>query len=104
MVAFRRFTGGSVITIPSSVVARISHPSATGLRIGIMWATGSIAELIGPPIAGALLKQQDENISYLGCQVFGGINVLTGAIFLTIPAWHIHKHGAREQQSNESSL
>ncbi|KAI0864804.1 major facilitator superfamily domain-containing protein [Xylaria cubensis] len=88
-VIFLGFTSGSVITIPNAVGSRLSEASQTGLRIGIMWAVGSIAELIGPPIAGALLTEHDGRISYLVCQIFGGLSVLVGAGFLVVPAWSI---------------
>ncbi|KAI0466780.1 major facilitator superfamily domain-containing protein [Xylaria cf. heliscus] len=91
---FLGFTAGSVITIPNSVASRLSQPSNMGLRIGIMWAVGAFAELIGPPIAGALLIQQDGKVSYLGCQLFGGLSVLAGAGFLVFPAWFIIKNDA----------
>ncbi|KAI1747604.1 major facilitator superfamily domain-containing protein [Xylaria castorea] len=89
---FLGFTAGSVITIPNAVASRLSQPSNTGLRIGIMWAVGGFAELIGPPVAGALLTQHDGRVSYLGCQIFGGLGVLVGAGFLGIPAWFIIKN------------
>lgn len=62
-----------------------------GQRIGIMWAVGAFAELIGPPVAGVLLTQHDGRVSYLGCPIFGGLSVLVGAGFLVFPAWSIIK-------------
>ncbi|KAI1278889.1 MFS general substrate transporter [Xylaria sp. FL0933] len=90
-VVFLGFTTGSVITIPNAVASRLSQPSNTGLRIGNMWAVGAFAELIGPPIGGALLMERDGKTSYLGCQLFGGLSVVIGAIFLIYPAWSILK-------------
>ncbi|KAI0542550.1 major facilitator superfamily domain-containing protein [Xylaria digitata] len=95
---FLGFTAGSVITIPNAVASRLSHPSTTGLRIGIMWAVGAFAELIGPPIAGALLTKHNGQVSYLGCQIFGGLSVLIGVGFLVFPAWWILKDDKRERQ------
>ncbi|KAI1742797.1 major facilitator superfamily domain-containing protein [Xylaria scruposa] len=88
-VIFLGFTAGSVITIPNAVGSLLSNPSETGLRLGVMWAVGAFAELIGPPIAGALLTQHDGKVSYLGCQIFGGLSILVGAGFLVVPAWSI---------------
>ncbi|RWA08581.1 hypothetical protein EKO27_g6529 [Xylaria grammica] len=88
---FLGFVTGSVITIPNAVASRLSQPSNTGLRIGNMWAVGAFAELIGPPIGGALLMERDGKTSYLGCQLFGGASVLIGALFLIFPAWSIIK-------------
>ncbi|KAI0198181.1 MFS general substrate transporter [Astrocystis sublimbata] len=88
---FLGFTTGSVITIPNAVASRLSQPSNTGLRIGNMWAVGAFAELVGPPIGGALLMERDGKISYLGCQLFGGLSVIIGAVFLVYPALSIIK-------------
>ncbi|KAK5625408.1 hypothetical protein RRF57_001124 [Xylaria bambusicola] len=93
---FLGFTTGSIITMPNPVASRLSQVSNTGLRIGIMWAVAAVAELIGPPIAGALLTQRNGKASYLGCQLFGGVSVLIGAIFLTVPAWRIYRNGMSE--------
>ncbi|KAI1367611.1 major facilitator superfamily domain-containing protein [Xylaria arbuscula] len=101
---FLGFTGGSVITIPNAAVSSISSPSSTGQRIGIMWAAAAVAELIGTPIAGALLTRRDGQVSYLGCQAFAGISVLIGAVFLAFSAWRAHKDGTPKEQSSESSL
>ncbi|KAI0805516.1 major facilitator superfamily domain-containing protein [Xylaria sp. FL0064] len=88
-VVFLGFTTGSVITIPNAVASRLSQPSNTGLRIGNMWAVGAFAELIGPPIGGALLMECDGKTSYLGCHLFGGLSVVIVAVFLIYPAWSI---------------
>lgn len=100
LVKFFRFTSGSVITIPNAVASRLSQPSNTGLRIGIMWAVGAFAELIGPPIAGALLQDRNGRVSYLGCQIFGGVSVLVGAGFLVVPAVSIWKDDRKRQLEN----
>ncbi len=59
-----------------------------------MWSAGAFAELIGAPIAGALVSkgsQDQQNVSYVGGQVFGGLSILLGAAFLVVPAWSIFK-------------
>ncbi|KAI3318735.1 MFS general substrate transporter [Xylariaceae sp. AK1471] len=86
---FLGFTAGSVITIPNAVASRLSQSHNTGTRIGIMWAVGAFAELIGPPVAGALLTQHDGKTNYLGCQIFSGVSISIGAVFLIFPAWFI---------------
>ncbi|KAI0972268.1 MFS general substrate transporter [Xylaria arbuscula] len=103
-VVFLGFTTGSVITIPNAVASRLSQPSNTGLRIGNMWAVGAFAELIGPPIGGALLMERDGKISYLGCQLFGGLSVAIGAIFLIFPAWSILKEDRAKKRGIDDSL
>ncbi|KAI0102127.1 MFS general substrate transporter [Nemania sp. FL0031] len=88
---FLGFTAGSVITIPNAVASRLSKPSNTGQRIGIMWTAGAFAELVGTPIAGTLVTQDDGKTNYLGGQLFGGLSILIGAAFLIAPAWSIFK-------------
>ncbi|PSK57913.1 Riboflavin transporter MCH5 [Elsinoe australis] len=66
--------------------------SNTGLRIGFMWTAGAFAELVGAPIAGALVKRvghELRDVSYVGGQVFGGASIALGAAFLVEPAWSI---------------
>ncbi|KAI1171567.1 MFS general substrate transporter [Nemania sp. FL0916] len=88
---FLGFVAGSVITIPNAVASRLSESADTGKRIGFMWAVGAVAELIGPPIAGALVKEHDGRTSYFNCQIFSGVSVVAGAAFLVFPAWAIWK-------------
>ncbi|KAJ8131843.1 hypothetical protein O1611_g1783 [Lasiodiplodia mahajangana] len=88
---FLGFTAGSVITIPNAVASRLSKPSNTGQRIGIMWTAGAFAELVGTPIAGTLVTQVNGKTNYLGGQLFGGLSILIGAAFLIAPAWSIFK-------------
>ncbi|KAI1351281.1 MFS general substrate transporter [Xylaria sp. FL0043] len=103
-VVFLGFTTGSVITIPNAVASRLSQPSNTGLRIGNMWAVGAFAELIGPPIGGALLMERDGKTSYLGCQLFGGLSVVIGAVFLIYPAWSILKEDRSKKLEIDGSF
>ncbi|KAI0434851.1 major facilitator superfamily domain-containing protein [Xylaria sp. FL1042] len=103
-VVFLGFTTGSVITIPNAVASRLSQPSNTGLRIGNMWAVGAFAELIGPPIGGALLMERDGKTSYLGCQLFGALSVVIGAAFLVVPAWSILKEDRSKKLGIDDSF
>ncbi|KAI1130743.1 MFS general substrate transporter [Nemania abortiva] len=88
---FLGFVAGSVITIPNAVASRLSKPSNTGQRIGIMWTAGAFAELVGTPIAGTLVTQVNGKTNYLGGQLFGGLSIVIGAAFLIAPAWSIFK-------------
>ncbi|KAI0402269.1 major facilitator superfamily domain-containing protein [Xylaria palmicola] len=96
---FLGFVAGSVITIPNAVASRLSQTSNTGLRIGLMWGVGAIAELVGPPIAGALLTYHNSKVNYLGCQLFGGVSVLVGAGFLVVPAWSIIREDKTKRET-----
>ena len=84
---------GIVVSIPNAVASRLSTPSQVGLRIGAMWTAGAFAELVGAPIAGALVTRTHDRqeVSYVGGQVFGGSSILLGAAFMVVPAWSIFK-------------
>lgn len=59
-----------------------------------MWTAGAFAELIGAPIAGALVKRNpkdEHDVSYQGGQIFGGLSIFVGAAFLMVLAWSILK-------------
>lgn len=73
------------------MASRLSTPSNTGQRIGIMWMLGAFAELVGTPIAGTLVTQENGKTNYLCGQLFGGLSILIGAAFLVAPAWSIFK-------------
>ena len=96
-----RFMSGIVVSVPNAVASRLSKPSNLGMRIGIMWTSGAFAELIGAPIAGLLVTKNNESVSYVGGQVFGGVSILLGALFLTVPAWSIFKDDKLRQARNE---
>ncbi|KAJ4288995.1 hypothetical protein N0V90_011337 [Kalmusia sp. IMI 367209] len=89
-----RFSSGIVVSIPNAVASRLSNPSNVGIRIGFMWIAGAFAELIGAPIAGAFVKSTghgQQDVSYAGGQIFGGVSIILGAAFLVVPAWSIFK-------------
>lgn len=82
---------GIVVSIPNAVASRLSHWSNIGFRIGVMWTAGAFAELVGSPIAGALVRKTDGGVSYLGGQIFGGLSILVGGALLAYPAHSIYK-------------
>jgi hypothetical protein len=63
-----------------------------------MWAVGTFAELVGPPVAGALLRKHDGKPDYFECQVFGGVSGLLGAVFLEFPVWSILNKDKRSKE------
>lgn len=50
----------------------------TGTRVGMILGFVSLANLTGPAVCGALIREQDG--SYLGAQMFAGSSILLGAI------------------------
>lgn len=78
---------GALIPLPPSVFPIVCpDPKVFGARLGMAQAIGSIASLIGPPIAAALAaaSSSDNDTNYLGLQLFGGLVMLAGACNLVL--------------------
>ncbi|EME38666.1 hypothetical protein DOTSEDRAFT_92026 [Dothistroma septosporum NZE10] len=76
---------GALIPLPPSVFPVVCpDPKVFGARLGMAQAVGSVASLIGSPIAAALAEasSSEGHASYLGLQLFGGLIMATGAINL----------------------
>lgn len=63
---------------PAVATTMTPHPNRTGTRVGMILGFVSFANLTGPAICGALIKE--ENGSYLGAQMFAGTSILLGAV------------------------
>jgi hypothetical protein len=48
------------------------------------WSVSSIASLIGAPIAGALLKKEDGRTDFIGVQVWSGVCLMIGTVWLIV--------------------
>jgi MFS family permease len=75
---------GALIPLPPSVFPIVCpDPKVLGARLGMAQGIGSIASLIGSPIAGALTSINASNspggINYLGLQLFTGLTMVFGA-------------------------
>ncbi|CEI66602.1 hypothetical protein FVEN_g10200 [Fusarium venenatum] len=51
-----------------------------GVRMGMICTTNSIATLTGPPIAGIIIRHYEGD--YLGAQIFAGVSLFLGSLFL----------------------
>jgi hypothetical protein len=60
-----------------------------GVRLGMVFSVVSFAALTGPPLAGALIQQNDGK--YLYAQMWAGTSMMAG--FLTLVAARIAKAG-----------
>ena len=74
---------GALIPLPPSVFPVVCpDPKVLGARLGMAQGIGSIASLIGSPIAGAITRVNAENspggVNYLGLQLFTGITMIFG--------------------------
>lgn len=77
---------GALIPLPPSIFPVVCpDPKVLGARMGMAQGLGSIASLIGSPVAGALsqvgVKGPNER-NYLGLQLWAGLVMLLGAINL----------------------
>lgn len=80
-VALFGLPGGGVQSLFPAAVGSLSGDLQTiGARIGMVFTIASPACLSGPPIAGALIE--NDNGEYLGAQLFGALAMLIGAAFL----------------------
>jgi MFS family permease len=81
------FFSGALIPLPPAIFPIVCpDPRVLGARLGMAQAMGSIASLIGPPIAAALAQvgTQGDERNYLGLQLFSGLIMFTGGVQLII--------------------
>lgn len=74
------FASGSLVSLPPSLVAHISDVRKIGVRSGSMFATVSIAVLLGNPLGGSLVPDVVHG-DYWRMQVFSGSMLLVGSMF-----------------------
>ena len=77
------FASGTFVSLAPAIVAQItSDMRQIGTRTGSMFGLVSFAALIGNPIAGALLS--DDNDQYLYLQIFTGVAIAVGTAFFVL--------------------
>lgn len=78
-VIYGIFAASAQALFPGVATTMTPDPSRTGTRMGMILSIVSLANLTGPAICGALIKQQGGE--YLGAQMFGATSILIGAFF-----------------------
>ena len=74
---------GTFVSLAPAIIAQItSNMQQIGTRTGSMFALVSVAALIGNPIAGALLS--DDNGQYLYLQIFTGVAIAVAMAFFVL--------------------
>lgn len=63
---------------PAVAITMTPTPEKTGTRVGMIFSFVSLANLTGPAICGAIIRQRGG--SYIGAQMFGASSILLGAI------------------------
>ncbi|KAI4091805.1 MAG: hypothetical protein LQ344_003909 [Seirophora lacunosa] len=85
--AFYGFSSGAFVSLAPALVAQISDIREIGIRTGGMFAVISIAALVGNPIGGALVSDQQGAYSHL--QVFCGVMMLGGSMVFVASRWSL---------------
>lgn len=74
------FAGGSQSLFQAAASRFATDPEKTGVRIGMVFTFISFACLSGPPLSGKLVEVGKGD--YLAAQLFGGIVMVAGSLFL----------------------
>lgn len=83
---------GSFVSVPPAVISSITKDmSKIGARLSLCFFISGFAVLAGTPIAGALISR--EKGGFLGAQLFAGVCILLGAVFI---AWSRHIAGGNK--------
>lgn len=67
---------------PSALSSLATDPGKMGQHVGTVFSVGSLACLVGPPLAGMLIDGGKG--SYLYAQLYGGISMLLAFAFLSL--------------------
>ena len=76
------FASGAAIGLTPALIAQVSPIKEIGVRVGTVFAAGSIGALTGSPIGGALITRDNGGFKYM--QLFGGVTCLVGCAFFAI--------------------
>ena len=74
------WAGGAQSLFQAAASSFSDDPERLGIRIGMVCTVVSFACLSGAPIAGTLISARDG--SYVAAQIFGGVVMLGGSVFL----------------------
>ncbi|KAF5664981.1 monocarboxylate transporter [Fusarium heterosporum] len=76
------FTSGCTLSIVPAMVASFSDVRSIGTRNGSLYCVAAVGALIGSPVAGAIVG--DQNGHFSGLIIFCGVSILLGAVFATM--------------------
>jgi len=78
--------GGALQSLfPAGITMLTSDVRKTGLRMGMCFTIVGFSVLAGPPVAGALVERMGGQ--FAGTQVYAGLNLLVGGIFVGAARW-----------------
>lgn len=79
-----------IVSLPGAFVPILCPSLAVvGTRSGMFWAAIGLGVLIGSPIAGALIGNDEAELEWWRLQVFSGILMLASAICVIQPVLHV---------------
>jgi hypothetical protein len=81
------FAAGAFVSLLPGQVAKISKVEQIGIRVGMQFACISFAGLVGNPIAGAIVGQN--NGEYWGLNVFAGVMLLGGGCLFVVVRMYV---------------
>jgi len=76
---------GALVPLPPSIFPVVCPDrKVLGTRLGMAQSVSSIANLVGPPIAGALLRINRDGRNFLGVELWSGLILLLGTCQLFV--------------------
>ncbi|OTA00004.1 hypothetical-protein [Trichoderma parareesei] len=100
VIFFGYFGAGIQGMFPATTAGLTKDLSKSGVRIGMIFSIISVASLTGPPLAGKLVVVAHG--SYIGAQIWGGVCLVIGALFLIAARWASKRELAREKLEEQS--
>lgn len=79
-IIYGLFAAGTQSLYPATATSLTTDPKLAGVRLGMCFSVVAFAVLTGPPIAGALIQQN--NGGYLYMQLFAGLSMSLGCAML----------------------
>lgn len=100
VVFFGFFGAGIQGMFPATTAGLTKDLSKSGVRIGMIFTIISVAALTGPPLAGKLVAVADG--SYIGAQIWGGVCLVVGALFLIGASWASQREPKKSKEQSIS--
>lgn len=101
VIFFGYFGAGIQGMFPATTAGLTKDLSKSGVRIGMIFSIISVASLTGPPLAGKLVVVAHG--SYIGAQIWAGVCLVIGALFLIAARWASKRELAREKEEEQCS-
>jgi MFS family permease len=81
------FFSGSFVSLTPALVVEVSPPAEIGHRTGVLYCLISIGVLTGSPIAGALVRTDGNQYTYL--KIFAGATMAAGSVLIAFTSYYV---------------